>query len=453
MRIFYLSEPFDGALGYDWQHKRLSGSVEQAAEPHTRLHLHSTRDRDRRDALYFASPYEWTMLARLFVHEERSKTLHLLSAPSTAKLLAGSGMPLNLGPLPESGEPAALLTDRLDALRRPDSDTLRIGVINISHLAFGDTILSLTFLRELHRQLTEACPRVELVLFQRAYIPDTERLYARCGFVDAIRDLPAPLSELIACDGYLDLSVPRREYPELPWIDTRFKGVGLDPAAIPAYRKRNQISIDPQAACDVAPAVATARANGRPLLLFHGQASTAIRSLPVEHTTPLLDALLDANDWTIVTLAALPSAAYDHPRVIDWSTLSRSFDHFIALIAAVDAFVSVDTSLYHIADAFDVPGVVIFTSNLPEQWITYYPFTTGVALQRGNRLLGTHDSADPDDVSFARALWQQLDVRQVRSALDVAIQSRAAANARSRHPGHTSPATAADCSSRSTPSC
>ena len=449
MRIFYLSEPFDGALGYDWQHKRLSGSARQAAEPHTRLHLHSTRDRDLREALYFASPYEWTMLACLFVEEKRSQSLHLLSAASTEKLLAGSGMPLNLGPLPESGEPAALLTDRLDALRRPDSDTLRIGVINISHLAFGDTILSLTFLRELHRQLTEACPRVELVLFQRAYIPDTERLYARCGFVHAIRDLPAPLSELIACDGYLDLSVPRREHRELPWIDTRFKGVGLDPAAIPAYRKRNQVSLDPQAVCDVAPAVTAARAGGRPLLLFHGQASTGIRSLPAEHTAPLIDALLDDTNHTIVTLAPV---AYRHPRVLDWSTQSRSFDHFIALIAAVDAFVSVDTSLYHIADAFDVPGVVIFTSNLPEQWITYYPFITGVALQRGNRLLGTHDSADPDDVSFARALWQQLDVRQVRAALDAAIQSRAAANSRSRHPGHTSPAAAADCSSRSTSS-
>ena len=449
MRIFYLSEPFDGALGYDWQHKRLSGSAEPTAEAHTRLHLHSTRDRDLRDALYFASPYEWTMLARLFVEEKRSQSLHLLSAASTEKLLAGSGMPLNLGPLQESGEPAALLIDRLDALRRPDTDTLRIGVINISHLAFGDTILSLTFLRELHRQLTEACPRVELVLFQRAYIPDTERLYARCGFVHAIRDLPAPLSELLACDGYLDLSVTRREYRELPWIDTRFKGVGLDPAAIPAYRKRNQVSIDPQAACDVAPAVAAARASGRPLLLFHGQASTGIRSFPAEHTAPLIDALLDDTNHTIVTLVPI---AYDHPRVLDWSTQSRSFDHFIALIAAVDAFVSVDTSLYHIADAFDVPGVVIFTSNLPEQWITYYPFMTGVALQRGNRLLGTHDSADPDDVSFARALWQRLDVKEVRAALDAAIQSRAAANSRSRHPGHTSPAAAADCSSRSTPS-
>ena len=246
------------------------------------------------------------------------------------------------------------------------------------------------------------------------------------------------------------MSVPRREYRELPWIDTRFKGVGLDPAVIPAGRKRNQVSIDPQAACDVAPAVAAARASGRPLLLFHGQASTGIRSLPAEYTAPLLDALLDDSDWTIVTLTPIPFA---HPRVIDWSALSRSFDHFIALIAAVDAFVSVDTSLYHIADAFDVPGVVIFTSNLPEQWITYYPFTTGVALQRGNRLLGTHDSADPDDVSFARALWQQLDVRQVRAALEAAIQSRAAANSRSRHPGHTFPAAAADCSSRSTPSC
>ena len=50
----------------------------------------------------------------------------------------------------------------------------------------------------------------------------------------------------------------------------------------------------------------------------------------------------------------------------DWSGASRTFAHFMALIAAADAFASADTCIHYVADAFDTPGVVFFTTLVPD---------------------------------------------------------------------------------------
>jgi hypothetical protein len=432
VHLFYLTEPAEVRLGYSQARKYFWATVagpggEPPPSPHAdgspelRLSLRAAEgSRVDAAALYAATHFEAVTLGNALGQAGRGQTFRLL-ADAAARQVAGTPpMPPLLG-----GDGCAPLDKALAMLSPKPGAPMRVAVINVYHAGYGDAIVSCTLLRQFRARLAERFGAVVMHLFQPTAITSTDSLYTGAGGVDDIHPLPAPLSLLAEYDAVVDLSAPRAG-EDAPWIDVLLKGLGMDPAQVPPEAKRNRVPLDPTAVRDVAPAIAAARAAGEPVLLMHPLASTAIRSFPIDAVERLLNEVMERTRWTVAGATPIP---FRHPRYMDWSPHSRSFEHFSALVAQADAFVSADTSLYHVADAFSVPGVVVFTSILPEWRIPYYPFVEGIALRRDNRLLGMHFSHDADDMAYARSLWEALETGQILDALRHATERRGTAAA------------------------
>ncbi|HEU4451576.1 MAG TPA: hypothetical protein VFR81_00910 [Longimicrobium sp.] len=418
MRLFYVTEPVEAAVAYDRRAKRFQAALDGAAPadgsvPPARMRLLPPADAMPKVAeMYFATGLEWNPLACALAGAGRASALRLLSPAATARVMETPGLPPRLGYVHALGEAFVPIERQLERL--PAEGAPRIAVVNFLHHAYGDAVVSLTVLRELRLRLERRWgDGVRIELFQNEYVAGVDDLYRRSGLVDAIHPLPAPLSALAACDAYFDFSLDAYDL-DRHWTDALLQMVGIDPATVPAARKRNRLVLDEEAVRDVAPAVERARARGEPVLLFHPSASTPIRTCPPERAATLMREILERTPWTI---ACATPPALEHPRVEDWSGASRTFDHFLALIAAADAFVSADTCIHYAADAFSTPGVVFFTTLVPESRIRDYPYVDALTPGPGNPLAGLHDSVDPAHAAHARALWEQLDTDCLLDAL------------------------------------
>lgn len=429
MRLFEVKREMDAAFGFETGRQLLRADVSFAdgagdegaasGESHVRLVP---------GEVYFAGFFEWQTLFLRLARIGESSALRFLSPTETAAALDAPGMPARLGW--SRKEPFVPLEAQLRALRG-DGAPARIAVINLFHTAFGDAILCATMLRELRARLEERLGAVRLELFQNAYHPEVHRMYAAAPDVDAIHPLPAPLTQLAGFDGWIDLTnepIP----PGRPWIDASLEAVAIDPASVPPARKRNRLTVSSTAERRLAPVVRAAKAGGAPVLLFHPAASTAIRSIPPARVPAIIDAILSQTGWTVASAVPID---FHHPRFVDWSAHSRNFDDFVCLAAHADRVLSVDTSLYHVADAFSVPGTVLFTSIDPAERIGSYPYLAGIRVGDPGALAGLHRSEQPSDVALADALWDTLDIPEVIAAIEEMARRRDAHESRDARRG------------------
>jgi hypothetical protein len=359
---------------------------------------------------------------RAFLRREGSPSIvKMISIAAASAALERFPLPPKLGYLRTSGSPFVPLEAQLARLPRIEKRPARIALINMFNPAYGDCIMSAAPLRQFKRRLDARFGASEIDLIQHPDNVETSELYFRSGLIRAIRHLPAPVSILQEYDGYIDLSAERLR-SDIHWVDAFLEALGIDFATIDENEKRNRLAISVDAHRELGARVDALHARGKPLLLFHPLASTRLRAFPPHVTASFVEEVLERTDWEIMTAVPLPVR---HERITDFSDASRTFDHLVYLISRATMFVCADTCVYHVADAFDVPGVAIFTSIDPQCRIAYYPYVAGVALQEhDNPLLGTHWSEETEDVSIAQAMWRNLDVDRVLDALASSMRKR-----------------------------
>src|SRR5882672_1780778 len=432
MLLFCVTEPFtvEVAAQSDKVYRRPSVRlVEQAALPHS--------PREARDGLrfefrppaagalsagsvYVATPFEVEALARALRDAGHTARIRALAGDSSVAIQR-RWLPRQLGHVRSSGSPFVSLERQLADFDARQS--LRIAILNVFSPAFGDSICCLTLIAELGRRLRARFSDVQIDLLNVCFSTGTDALYARSGLVREIRALPVSVATLASYDAFFDFTA---EYvrQDLPWIDGCLEAVGVEHWTVAKEHKRTRLSLDVSVEEPASAAVDLARSRGRPLLLFHPLASTPIRSMPPSVVPRALDALLDLTDYTVVSTVRIPFA---HARFIDWSSVSSTFDHFAYLISKVDTFITVDTATYHVADAFDVPGIVLFTSIDLALRVSYYPFVAGIELSPGNRLSGVHFSERADDIRYAESLWEGVDFAGIVDALRSVVSKRSRA--------------------------
>jgi ADP-heptose:LPS heptosyltransferase len=109
----------------------------------------------------------------------------------------------------------------------------------------------------------------------------------------------------------------------------------------------------------------------------------------------------------VATLVPVPNM---HPRHVDLSAISAcGFEQYCALVKNSAGLVTVDTSTYHVADAFSVPSVAIFLSINPDLRIRYYPTVEGILLP-GSDVPGSQNGGAPRD---PLRLWSRLELGKV----------------------------------------
>lgn len=418
--LFLIKEPVVGARrGLSYRPRLCSATTAHASSssgPCVRL-MPPANGVLTADTLFAAFSFPLLKQLGAFSKEvERPSLIRLLSDRDQKRTLSLPGMPIRLG-AGKPGDPS--LETQLDgaSLRRHP----RIALLNPFGFALGDTIVALSTIREFQRRLEQRVGAIQLDVLQHPDNVETEELYLQSGLVRAVYHLPVPLSFLAQYDAYVDFSsdiVSRR----LCWVDDMLEMLGIDHTSVPAQRKRNSLTIQPSAVGSLAARIARLRSRASPIVLFHGSASEGIRSMPESLMRTFLEEILERTDWIVVSVHPVPVR---HSRVLDWSSLSTSFQRFAYVISQMDAFLCVDTCVYHVADAFDVPGVVLFTTVPPHLRTPRYPGVHGILLGGETNKLAGPQRAQVDEPAYVGSLWAELDVGGVvRSLQDVVAVRR-----------------------------
>lgn len=365
-------------------------------------------------SVHLTTGYELGFILQALKQAGRPKDLNVIKFDSQLALLEKHPGLRRIG-VPGPLEPA--LSYREFLAEGPAKAARDIALISPFGAAIGDAVMFCTVVREYVRQAEADGRDVRLHLFQAPFNESVRELCARAELFASIQPLPTAFDNVARLEAYVDFSRPLAS-PQLPWVDAQLELGGMPPHAVPPVCKRNRMTLPPSLAPELEALVRPPAVEGRAVVIFHRLAGTPIRSMPVEVAGRLLDALLEATDYEFISLTPFELS---HPRFRDLSHLSRTHDHYARLISLADAFVTVDTSLYHLADAFDVPGVVIFTNNPPERFAAYYPYVKGLHLHGTERLGGKHWSEDGDDIAYAEELWRSLDPAAVTGLLRRAV--------------------------------
>lgn len=311
---------------------------------------------------------------------------------------------------------------------------LKVAIINAMSNAIGDHLIGMrAFDCWLERVEEYLGVPVEVTFFQlnpmRMGPITAQRKQLRNIFI-----LPNKMTRFAYHDAYIDLSslILRETFNEQPMIDFFFDAMSIPSESVPNEKKRIKFSYDPQSVLQIEHIINVLRTKKRPILLFHHKSTSAVREMTDERARKTLKQLLDKTDYFIVSAMNLE---YQHERYLDISRFSQpSLFHFAAIIDMVDAVITVDTSTYHFADAFDTPTVALFTTIEPDFRVRYYPLVESVMLEKNNgENYGLHKShLEPEalqkQVEYTDNLWDTLDLDDVLVRLNRVIQKKKEGN-------------------------
>ncbi len=271
-------------------------------------------------------------------------------------------------------------------------DTVSVCLINGGGGGLGDGIMFAPALEALAKKLANKHgAKIQLDVF--TMLPErTGSVLGHLPYI-SVKSLPMPVSEFIAYDAYADFSDLLNDdyFKKNHMTDYALYHMGIPPGEITASEKEPFLPDPVKISGEVAATLALARkaAAGKLLVAFIFRSSYA-RTMSEKKAAEVLVAL--AERYQPVILMAPPFSGADfirshnlQDRVLDLSSSSGSFTNYIALLAGMDAIVSVDTSAVHIGGALGKPTVGIFNSIRKEQRIKYSPTVQGIQLDYEGR--------------------------------------------------------------------
>ncbi len=330
-------------------------------------------------------------------------------------------------------EEPAPLAQQCRALKekKPGKRHFRFAVFNALGTNMGDCLFGMTALRVVVREMRK---HLDSVLFEMYVAPRVSPLNSDIlgheEWAGPVHFLGPTLEELGAFDGYFDftalLNLPR--FGELPAVDWYLWWFGLDPDRVAAADKRNRLPLSWPAWQAVAAELRRYPAPRR--VLFNHAASVPLRSCPEKEAVRLLRELLAADRESHFYLSS--SLPLQDGRVHDLSAMLKAgSDRFIALTAQMDAVISVDTFSIHLADAFSLPVLGLYTSVPPEIY-PYYPTHRGLQVPGTEKLAGYRKSKLPDkewkglEKEYRKA-WKRLTGARLARELATLLAAQSAA--------------------------
>jgi hypothetical protein len=320
----------------------------------------------------------------------------------------------------------AFLNQRKENLKkqisRINKDKIHIAVINGLGAGIGDAIVGLTALHNAYNLIAgnHKYVRMDVIVTKEVYTRLFD-IYNGTDIIDRVRTLPVTLHDLLQYDAFFDTGglAHKRDFSKLPMADFFHKVLGMDYRKIPVRFKRNHIDIGVgiDVNRELTESVERLRSKGKKLLLFHPKASTDLRSIPNSEIPGILDDLTSTGRYHIVSAVPID---YCHDDLTDLSSQSQKISDLIFIIRNMNGIFTVDTCIYHIADCFDIPTIVWFTSIEPKLRVKYYPYIKGVLLNgaRELELHSRHISKFGDNLEPVHRLWRSVDINKTLKYLD-----------------------------------
>ena len=175
-------------------------------------------------------------------------------------------------------------------------------------------------------------------------------------------------------------------------IDFFLTRLGLDPARVPAQLRRNAW---------LAPRLRPAPA-ACGYVLACPRTSMALRDMPEALHADLLHWLAAHVPRPVLTQGTPAAGALAAPPAADFAALC-------ALVAGAALLVSADTAMVHLADAYAVPTLALFTTHRPEWRVRDYPRCRALHFPPPGLPEALEFARSPADEAAAQAAWPGLE--------------------------------------------
>lgn len=258
-----------------------------------------------------------------------------------------------------------------------------ISIVIIGNLgrSVSEMVCSCTSLRIFHEKLSKKFKSVKIDLYLNAsenkFYTRDKLIFENQTFINKVSPLSINVKEFCQYDMFIDASsvTSRSYYQKLSHIDAWLYKFGIDYLNIPTSEKYNKINISsfkPSKA--LSEKINNLKLKGK-VLLYHPYSANINKSIPKEIAMKLLkELLLNLPDYTIVSVLKLETTINDD-RYIDLSNESKNFLDYSYIISNMDKIVTVNTATYHIADAFLIPTITIFTHENILEMLEPYPYS------------------------------------------------------------------------------
>lgn len=309
---------------------------------------------------------------------------------------------------------------QINKINKKDISIIIIGGIGEK---IGEIVSSTPALRILYNKLKEKFDNVQLDIYLNAsdnkyYTRDKELLLSQ-NYINKVSALSLNLKEFLSYDFYIDNSLLREKtfFNELPYVDAYLYKFGIDYKKI-SNNKKN-ISFDnlrSHISSDLIDKIKSLKKTSK-LLLYHPYTASEERSIPKECAIKSLNKMIKKLDNYII-ISALNISKIEDDRYINLSSYSKNISDFIYIISQADKIITADTSTYHIADAFFIPTVVIFTKDNYIKRCKYFDFTKTVLIKDKSRNFSAFDISNTTLKLDVFKSWNEFKIMKVIKVLE-----------------------------------
>ncbi len=311
-----------------------------------------------------------------------------------------------------------------EQLKDFDKDEISLAIIGNVGEHIGEMIASLTAIHLLHEFLSHSFEKVRLDLYIEA---SENKFYSRDKvilstqkYISNVYPLSLSLQKLCEYDFYIDNSSVRYSqfYKELSYVDAYLYKFGLDYKKIADKNKYNDLDITNfKIKNDLQKKIRELKERGEKIILFHPFSADPHRSMPKEIAQKLLKKLIKkAENYTVVTL--LPIADIKDEHFVNLTPYSKTIQDFIYIVSHMNKIITVDTSTYHIADAFFIPTVVFFNDDISHKRIAYYQQTKGINIVDESKNFSRFKFENDPLVLYKFDSWKKVKISKVMKVLE-----------------------------------
>jgi hypothetical protein len=301
-----------------------------------------------------------------------------------------------------------------------------ISIVVIGNLgqSVSEMVCACTSLRILHEKLLKKFKSVKIDLYLNAsenkFYTRDKLIFSNQSFINKISALSINVKEFCQYDMFIDASsvTSRSYYQKLSHIDAWLYKFGIDYMKVPDRQKYNTINISSFNPSKVLKEkMNNLKLKGK-ILLYHPYSANINKSIPTEIAVILLkELLLKLPDYTIVSVLKLKTSLNDG-RYVDLSNESKSFLDYSYIVSNMDKIVTVNTATYHIADAFFIPTITIFTDEDIIEMVEPYAYSKIIYVKDKSKNFSNFIFKNDSLILYKFDGWLKLNISRIIKLLE-----------------------------------
>ena len=356
----------------------------------------------------YISPESYLTVIKESLGEQQAHIIQV-SEQQTKKLITQKTFPLNM-----SNYQIDTLQELLDILN--NNQMINIAIFNGIGLGFGDNFVGLGVIQRIAKLLSPRRVHFHLMQTMNQQIAPvySDAMHAN-NMAVSLKNNCISVEEFLQMDAYVDLTgmLNYKEFGEMPlarFFATAFSVENL----IHESNQHPHLYIHPFDVTQCLVQIKQRFSEEKPLVLYHHEASSKLRSCPIDKSKSLIDAIT-AQGYNVIT--AYPFK-HDNANFQDCSDLSQSIIDLKHVIAACDVVISVGTVTYHLSSALGKPTILLPIIKADIRTAAKSPEVLCWLPKESKQLyLDKFKSKQVSDLLLAQQIWKNVNEKHLAEAI------------------------------------